>query len=152
MNTANEIISLLSQTPNSLNFLLQQIPAEKLDLRPNGNTWSAKEWLCHLVDAQDVLMDRFIQFEKEKNPQIKNYEPPTDNRYKNGDLNNAVKQYQSKRAEMIRKLSAKTDEFWELSAEHESYTPYSSKVLLIHCLNVDYAHLFQIEQIALGKH
>lgn len=43
------------------------------------------------------------------------------------------------------------EDFWNLKGSHEAFEPYSSKLLLTHTLNVDYGHIFSIEQLGLTK-
>ena len=152
MDTTARIIDLLGQTPVFLRHLLQQIPADRRDLRRAPGLWSVKEWLCHLIDAQDILMSRFTQFETEDDPLIAGYEPPpqSDTRYRDRDFEEAVARFTSIRADSVERLKSYDDEYWSRRGRHESYSPYSTKILLGHMLNVDYAHLFSMERIGLG--
>lgn len=92
MNTTPTLIKLLSQTPVVLQHLPAQIPADRHDTRRVESQWGVNEWLCHLIDAQDVLMGRFTQFETEKDPLIADYGPPpqSDTRYRDRDFAAAV--------------------------------------------------------------
>lgn len=152
MNTMSTLIGLLSQTPAVLQHLLVQIPADRHDTRRVESQWSVKEWLCHLIDAQDVLMGRFTQFETEEDPLIADYEPPpqSDTRYRDRDFAAAVVQFGNLRASTIRRLQGYDEAYWTRCGRHESFSPYGTRILLTHMLNVDYAHMIGIEKIGLG--
>ncbi len=144
---------MLSQTPAVLEHLLSEIPADRRDVRRVEGQWGVKEWLCHLVDAQDVLMARFRQFENETNPLIADYEPPppSDSRYRGRDLDSAISRFAEVRSASIQTLQRYDNAFWNLSGRHESFSPYGTRILLSHMLNVDYAHLLGMEKAGLGK-
>ena len=151
MSGPSVLIQVLDQTPAVMRHLLSQIPAERQGVRRVENQWCAKEWLGHLVDAQDVLMARFGQFESGPDPLIADYQPPTqsDTRYLDLDLDAAVARFAGVRSASIRKLQGYDDTFWDLLGRHESFSPYGTRILLNHMLNVDYAHLFGIENAGL---
>ena len=152
INSPSTLIQVLSQTPAVLRHLLSEIPADRRDARRCEGQWSVKEWLCHLVDAQDVLMARFSQFDTEANPLIVDYQPPpqSDTRYQDRDFESAVVQFTNVRRASIRALQGYPEAFWNLSGRHESFSPYGTRILLSHMLNVDYAHLFAFEKLGLG--
>ncbi len=112
-----------------------------------------KEWICHLIDAQPVLIGRFEQFERYDDPLIADYEPPppSDTRYRDRDFGEAMSAFAKIRAETVNQLQGYDASFWARSGRHESYSPYGTRILLSHMLNVDYAHLFGIESAGLSS-
>jgi len=148
------IIDCLERTPVILNNLLNQIPEDLLRIRRVDNKWSIHEQVCHLIDAQKILIDRFRKFETEENPLIKSYIPPdnwSSNYYFEMNMNDELERFPGIRTEMILMLRGFDPNYWKLEGEHEVFTPYNTKILLTHSLNVDYAHLFSIEQLGLTK-
>jgi hypothetical protein len=89
-----------------LRHLLVQVPTDRYDVRRFGGEWGVKEWVCHLVDAQQILLGRFEQFEKDADPLISDYQPPpqTDERYRDRDLSAAVADFTMLRAHSIVRL------------------------------------------------
>jgi len=152
MPGTSTVIETLSRTPAVLQHLLAEIPADRHDGRRFEGQWGVKEWLCHLVDAQDVLLGRFRQFETEDDPLIADYEmpPPSDIRYRDHDFSTALTRFADVRARTVTQLRAYDDAFWGRRGRHESFSPYGTRILLMHMLNVDYAHLFGIENAGLG--
>jgi len=98
-------------------------------------------------------LTRFSQFETEDDPLIADYEPPpqSDNRYRDRDFAAAVVQFAELRAGTIRRLESYDEAFWNRRGRHASFSPYSTKILLGHMLNVDHAHIFGIENTGLAK-
>ena len=152
MKEVNYIIECLERTPIILQSLLNQIPEGLFKIRRVKHKWSIHEQVCHLVEAQDILTGRFKQFKNEPFPQIKSYSPPSaENYYLEMDMNSALTKFPEIRKGMVKMLRGFEDNYWTLDGEHELYLPYNTKLLLSHTLNVDYAHLFSIEQLGLTK-
>ncbi|MFY0642848.1 MAG: DinB family protein [Bacteroidia bacterium] len=154
MADIDHIINCLECTPVILNTLLESIPQELYKVQRVNNKWSIHEQVCHLVDAQEILINRFKQFELEESPTIKTYDPPADrssNHYLNLNMENELQRFPALRKSMTSMLKGFAPSYWDKTGKHVAFTPYSSKILLIHSLNVDYAHLFSIEQLGLTK-
>lgn len=154
MDNINKLITSLENTPYSLELLFKQIPSNRILENRIQNKWNIHEQICHLVDAQRILIERFRKFEIEENPLIKTYNPlenKPENYYLSLNLKNELENFKNLRKEMITMLNGYDSNYWEKTGEHELFSPYSTKLLLIHALNVDYVHLFSIEQLAFTK-
>ena len=154
MNEIAYMIDNLEKTPLFLSFLLDQIPEDRLKEQRQTGKWSIHEQVCHLAEAQEILRDRFIQFDKEINPFIISYEAPIDRPYDyylKLSLKGKIKRFQLLRKEMLTMLRNFDESYWEKEGRHTVFSPYSSKLLLMHTLNVDHVHLFSIEQLGLAK-
>jgi hypothetical protein len=148
------IIDCLEKTPVILKSLLSQIPSELIRARRVKDKWSIHEQVCHLTEAQGTLIGRFRQFENEQDPLIEAYEPEEerpDTYYLDMDMNVELEMYVEIRAEMVSMLRGFPEEYWDQQGRHDLFSPYNTKLLLTHALNVDYAHLFSIEQLGLTK-
>ena len=154
MKEVTYIIDCLERTPVILNNLLLQIPDSLYKVRRIDNKWSIHEQVCHLAEAQNILIERFRLFEKQENPLIKSYNPP-DNRsssyYLDLDMKTELNRFSALRADMIHMLKGFDENYWKREGKHEVFAPYNTVILLTHSLNVDYAHLFSIEQLGLTK-
>ncbi len=154
MTEVNYIIDCLEKTPLILIHLLQQIPNNMYKLRRVEGKWSIHGQVCHLVDAQSILMHRFKQFEMKRNPLIKTYTPPAHglkDPYLKLNMDEELNRFPELRHEMIQLLRGYDEGYWKSEGRHEVFTPYNTRLLLMHSLNVDYAHLFSIEQLGLTK-
>jgi uncharacterized damage-inducible protein DinB len=154
MTSIQALIENLAKTPQILNHLLAQIPEERYAIRRLSDKWSIHEQVCHLVDAQSILLERFLQFEKEKTPYIQSHHPQeerNDKYYLSFNMKKELARFPTVREKMIALLRSFPDEYWNYKGQHEAFSPYSTRLLLGHTLNVDYAHLFSIEQLGLTK-
>jgi len=154
MEVQHHIIDCLEKTPGILKNLLSQISEDLYKVRRVDNKWCIHEQVCHLVEAQKILKERFRKFETKENPLIESYNPPVnrvDNYYMNLDMKEELKKFPIIRSEMINLLRSYDSDYWELSGRHKCFHPYNTQILLTHSLNVDYAHLFSIEQLGLTK-
>lgn len=154
MTEVKFIIDSLERTPVILKSLLDQIPKDLFRVRRIENKWSIHEQVCHLADAQNILMERFKKFEMEENPLIKSYTPPANRSstyYLDMNMRVEVDRFPQVRAEMIEMLRGFDLSYWSRKGMHEVFTPYNTRLLLTHTLNVDYAHMFSIEQLGLTK-
>ena len=154
MKKVINIIDCLERTPGILNNLLEFIPSELFRKRRKNDKWCIHEQICHLAEAQDILKARFRQFEEESQPYIRSYEPPEDRSskyYMDLNMKAELERFREIRREMVTMLKGFDQTYWAKTGKHEIFSPYSSQLLLIHALNVDYAHLFSIEQLGLTR-
>lgn len=154
MLEVNYIIDCLEKTPVILKFLLSQIPEDLIRLRRIQNKWSIHEQVCHLTEAQNILINRFKQFENEKNPLIEVYDPPidrSDTYYLDMNMISELERFTEIRSEMVNMFRRFPEQYWNLQGRHAGFTPYNTKLLLTHSLNVDYVHIFSIEQLGLTR-
>ncbi len=154
MKIIEDLLSCLEKSPKILLSLLDQIPEHRIKVRRKKEKWSIHEQVCHLVEAQDVLISRFKQFEREESPTIKPYVPGpgrSDDHYQKLDLRENLEAFKRIRFDMVEWLSSMPEDFWNKKGFHDGFSPYGSKILLTHTLNVDYAHFFSIEQLGLTK-
>jgi len=154
MLEVNYLIDCLEKTPVILKFLLSQISEDLIRARRVKDKWSIHEQVCHLTEAQGILINRFKQFENEQNPLIEAYEPPVDRPetyYLDMNMNAELDRFVDIRSEMVNMFRGFSETYWHLQGRHAGFTPYNTKLLLTHSLNVDYVHMFSIEQLGLTK-
>lgn len=164
MTIVNSLIDGLEKTPDLLEHLIKQIPEFRLKQHRVSGKWSIHDQVCHLVDAQHILLHRFKQFEVEDHPVIKSYNPDIENPasghpvleqagsdYEKRDLNEQLAKFREMRSSMVRQLRSYEENFWQKEATHEGFDPYNARLLLTHCLHVDFAHMFSIEQLGLTR-
>jgi len=148
------IIDQLEKTPIVLQALLGHIPRYRYRERRLPGKWTLHEQVCHLVDAQDILIGRFKQFEQERNPHIAAHDPTGDrdkNFYLDMDLDAALARFPRIRSDMVAMLRSYPDTYWTYVGSHDAFEPYNTQLLLNHCLAADYSHIFSIEQLGLTK-
>lgn len=154
MKEINFVIDCLERTPVILVNLLNQIPEDLYKARRVAKKWCIHEQVCHLVHAQEILMGRFRQFEVEEDPLIRSYSGPLqapEDQYLKMNMNVELEKFPMLRAEMVKVLRNFDKNYWQRNGRHEFFSPYNTRILLTHSLNVDYAHMFSIEQLGLTK-
>ena len=150
MTSIPDLIHSLSLSPYVLNSLIQLIPENRYQERRLPDRWSVHEQVCHLVDAQKILRERFQYFAESEAPHISAHEPesePDPDRYLKMDMQRALADFPIIRGKMVTMLQGYPEDYWLKQGTHDVFSPYSSKQLLIHTLNVDYTHFFSIEQL-----
>ena len=153
MQEINHLISCLEQTPLVLSNLLREIPEEHYREHRKPGSWCIHEQVCHLVDAQQLLIGRFKTFRDEEQPVIGSHDPTdgTEPDYMAMDMQAAIQRFPAVREEMVNLLKRFDEAYWQKQGEHQAFEPYSTRILLRHVMNVDYTHLFSIEQLGLTK-
>lgn len=144
------LIHSLNHGPFVLNNLIELIPEHRYRERRLAGRWSIHEQVCHLIDAQSILSERFKLFADYDEPHIRAHEPEAEvdpDRYLKMDMRQALDQFPAIRSEMVMILKGYPPSYWSKQGTHDVFSPYSSKQLLIHTLNVDYTHFFSIEQL-----
>ena len=148
------IIDQLEKTPIVLRALLDHIPRHRYREQRLAGKWTLHEQVCHLVDAQDILVGRFKRFEREVNPHISAHDPAEDqdrDYYLDMDLDAALARFPRIRKDMVEMLRSYPDPYWTRAGSHDQFEPYNTQLLLNHCLAADYSHIFSIEQLGLTK-
>jgi hypothetical protein len=148
------IIDQLEKTPIVLRALLDHIPRHRYRERRLAGKWTLHEQVCHLVDAQAILIGRFKQFEREVNPHISAHDPVGDqdpDHYLDMELDAALARFPRIRNDMVAMLRSYPDTYWNKAGSHDQFEPYNTQLLLNHCLAADYSHIFSIEQLGLTR-
>lgn len=148
------LIHSLSNGPIILNHLLELIPSHLIKEKRKAGCWTIHEQVCHLIDAQSILRNRFEIFADNESPHISAHEPTEEqgpDYYLAMDMEKMVSEFPAIRASMVEMLSSYPESYWRKTGTHDAFIPYSSRQLLIHTLNVDHTHFFSIEQLGFTR-
>lgn len=150
MNDIKECIIILENTPTILKEFINKIPVDKYELIRKDNVWSIKKHLTHLLETQELLYNRLLQFKNEKNPEIKPYFPEKAIMH-DGDVDELINTFKILRLKQINIINEyKIDDFNKIS-NHNQYIEYSLPILIRHIIMHDYWHMYRIEEIWLTK-
>ncbi len=146
------IIRQLEQFPQTLELLVTSIPQSNINRRVHSQ-WTVYEQLLHLIKAQDIHLLRINQFTDEKFPRIKAYSANLESTEQNSSrsINELLHLFKEKRTALLDLINSNLKVLMDKEGSHEEFSPYNFQLLLIHIVNVDFAHLFQIEQQGLKK-
>ena len=147
----SEKLDLLSAGPELLKDLLKQIPDELLKIRRIKGKWSIHEHVCHLAEAQAMIMERFRIFKEVQNPEFKPYIPgssetPDDHLLKM-DFHESLEKFTVLRKELVSFLETFTNENWQNAGAHPEYKHFSPEMFLRHIIMHDHLHMYRIEEL-----
>ena len=144
-------ISILEKNADLLLGLLEEIPEEILKDRRIKNKWSIHEHVCHLYEAQKMMMKRFMIFKNEKEPVFKPYLPGSketpDNHLLDMDLKQCLSEFMKERLDLVKFLKTFDHEDWNNNATHPEYRMFTAEVFLRHILMHDHLHMYRIEEL-----
>jgi len=154
MDDIDYILSCLQKTPLILKNLLKNIPIEVLKTRRIPKKWSIHEHVCHLAQAEAMIIERFEQF--------KTIDYPTFNPYLPGktvsadglidrDMQIEMEEFNKLRGTLLDLVSSFDNTVWSKPAKHPQYTEYDAYILLRHTLMHDHFHMYRIEELWLTK-
>ena len=115
MKDIQHLINSLSQGPYVVNSLIELIPVDRYKQRRVPGRWSVHEQVCHLVDAQQILSERFKLFAQHEHPHIQAHEPesePDPDYYLAMDMQKALSDFPRIRNELVSMLNEYDDDYW----------------------------------------
>lgn len=154
MDDLNQIISCLQHTPLILSSIIREIPPNLLKKRRIKNKWCIHEHVCHLAQAEDMILKRFQTFKTVDFPQFKPYLPGktvTVSQLLDLDLREQMERFEQLRNSLISTVRSFDPAIWRKKANHHEYTEYNAYILLRHTLMHDHFHMYRIEELWLTK-
>lgn len=148
------LIASLEAAPGIIIGLIREVPLQILKRRPAPNKWSAHEHACHLSIGQATFLARLELMLTDPFPTIKSMEPSPDEQagsLLSVDLNEALDQYVSERALVVKRLKELSAEDWQRTAEHEAFSHYSVYIMFRHMLVHEMLHAYRIDELLLKK-
>jgi hypothetical protein len=148
------LIDNLENGPVILQNLLCPIPHNLMKKRRRKAKWSIHEHACHIVKAEEVLLNRFEKFVNEEMPFFDPYCVPhqhLDDTLLNLDLDEELNRFVSSRVEMIKLLRGLDGAIWSKHGIHDEYTMYTPYLMLRHALMHENFHMYRIEELWITK-
>ena len=150
----NQMIDCLMQTPTFLKSLVRGIPSEMLKKQRIKNKWSIHEHVCHLPEAEQMIIKRFEDFKNLEEVHFKPYLPGKTvaaDHLIHRNLESEVQKFEKLRSTLIDLVTSFDDTIWRKKASHPEYHEYSAYILLRHTLMHDHFHMYRIEELWLTK-
>lgn len=144
------LIEQLESGPDCLRDLLGDIPNEMLKKQRRKGKWSMHEHFCHIVQADDMILDRFERFQNEEYPVFEPYLPDIGTNKVNLlelHIEAEMNRFFILRKKMIKLLKGFDPLTWQKSASHPEYIRYNPYILLRHTLMHQYFHMYRIEEL-----
>lgn len=143
-------LEILAKAPGLLEELLMEIPVEMLKAKRIKGKWSIHEHAVHLPEAQEMIIERFKIFQREKHPTFVPYLPGntvSDDYLIDLDLNISLEKFRAGRQELITLLKSFSTRDWANEGSHPEYIKMNPKVWLRHVMMHDHFHMYRIEEL-----
>ena len=149
--TTKDKLDTLKQTPSMLRELVREIPVKLLKQHRIAGKWSIHEHVCHLYDAQKMMLERFKVFKTVQNPSFSPYLPGSENTPSTHlldlDMDECLDAFEKDRKELINFLALFSKEDWENEGHHPEYSRFSAAIFLRHIMMHDHFHMYRIEEL-----
>lgn len=128
-----ELLSNYSQGADVLSKALKGISNAQMDEVPIPETWSIRQVVCHLADAEIVYADRMKRVLIDDNPAVFEWSPDEfsqDDFCRHREIDNELTVIDSIRRQMISILQHQDVEIWQRTAVHSLDGPMTLETLL----------------------
>jgi uncharacterized damage-inducible protein DinB len=154
MATPDEHLARMERTPGELAGVIAGVPDTRLSKRPDGRSWSAKDVLCHLRDAEELFITNFALMLAVDEPSLLPGEPDRwaeDRQYARHDAAEALAAFARRRTETLAFLRHLQPEHWERGAIHLTRGRQSMRDLVRLLAAHDDNHVDQLKRALDGK-
>lgn len=145
----DDLVASLEKSADILADLIRSIPEKDLTVKRRPGFWSVQHHVYHLANVQELLYQRLLKFDIEKNPVFVPFDPEKDDgRYRSfGSAAEALDAYQEIRRRQIDLINSMDDEKLGRKGSHPEYKLYTPVILIRHLLFHDYWHMYRIEEV-----
>lgn len=150
--TIEDKIAILSQTPHILKELVNEIPTDLLNVKRQAGKWCIHEHVCHLFEAQHMMLERFKTLKSVKNPSFKPYLPgtseiATSSKLIDMNMEKCLTGFKHERIKLLEFLKFYTKDDWKNEGIHPEYVQYNPAIFLRHIMMHDHLHMYRIEEL-----
>ena len=96
-------IETLERLPEIVWKFISAVPEAKLDVKRNESTWTIREHFLHIVQVQQMLLDRIVLIKENENPEIEPYFPEDDG-IESLSIEDAIGKYRELRNKQIAEI------------------------------------------------
>jgi len=150
MTSLKTEIETLRSIPEIISNFINEVPADRLDLKRNESTWTIREHFLHIVQVQQMLLGRIRLIKENENAVIEPYFPENDD-IQVLDIADAQARYRQLRDEQIKEVLSCDDSVLARKAVHKEYSDYSIPIIVRHMIFHEYWHMYRIEEILYTK-
>lgn len=147
--TRSYLLHGLAGSPTVLGQLMTQIPADAWDRRPDPERFTLREVVAHLADWERVWQER-VETALTADPAVFPDRDPgqlaLDGDYASADPETSVRQFQERRAELVRQFRELSSEDWQRSGKHPIRGILTIEDLAVTALGHDGYHLNQVSE------
>ncbi len=139
--------------PDIIETYVKNIPENYFDIKRTDDSWTIREHLYHIVNAQEMLYQRILKIKEEENPVITPYFPENESENNNlyGSIDIAFAKYKKIREKQIDLINQLVEADYSKEAKHGEYINYNIPIILNHIIFHEYWHMYRVEEIWLTK-
>ena len=144
------IITRLAEHVDELRSFTQGLTEQQLKERPAKGTWSLHELALHVVETQDVFIQRLTRLLVEERPKIEPFVP--DDARKEGlylmePLEGRLATFVDQRATLVKLLQTLSEKQWQLEGEHPEIRHYTVEKCMEGLMRHEEHHLYQMYNV-----
>ena len=142
-----QTLKTFKQVPKVITDFFSGIPEDRLDVKRNAETWTAREHLYHIVDVQRMLLGRIEKIRDEQNPVIEPFFPENEEIRTYNSIADALKVFKSIRKQQCSVIKSLKKSDFKKHAVHKEYSDYSIPIIINHMIFHEYWHMYRVEEI-----
>jgi uncharacterized damage-inducible protein DinB len=153
MDNRSLLIGRLAQHIEELKGFTEGLSGEELRKRPSVNKWSLHETAIHLVEVQDVFIERLTRMLVEEKPEIAPFIPDKareDGLYLLEDLPERMAVFERQRTTLIALLRTLTDVQWRLEGVHPQVRHYTVEKCMEALVRHEEHHFYRMFNVFFG--
>ena len=153
MDNRKLILERLAQHIDEIRGFTSGLSEGQLGERPAPTKWSLKEIAMHLVETQDVFIERVTRILTEGNPPIKPFTPDKarqEGLYLSANFEGRMKDFELQRRNLFVILQNASDAQWKREGVHPEVKHYTLEKCLEAMMRHEEHHLLQMFNVFFG--
>ena len=153
MDSRKLIVDRLTQHVEELRGFTDGLPTDELRARPSPTKWSLFEIAMHLVEVQDVFLERLTRMLAEEQPQIVPFTPDKERQeglYLSENFERRMKDFEEQRRSLFVVLKDLTDAQWKREGVHPDIKHYTVEKCMEAMMRHEEHHLLQMFNVFFG--
>lgn len=147
------LIGRLARHTEELQGFTEGLSDDELRKRPSMNTWSLHELAIHLVEVQDIFIERLTRMLVEDRPVITPFVPDEarkDGLYLLENLQQRMTAFERQRTTLVALLRTLTDDQWKLEGVHPEVRHYTVEKCMEALMRHEEHHFYQMFNMFFG--
>jgi len=144
------IITRLAEHGEEVRSFTQGLSEQNLKERPSPDKWSLHELVLHLIETQDIFIQRLTRLLVEEKPDIEPFEPDRARReglYLVEHLEGRLATFTEQRATLVKLLQTLADNQWLREGKHPDIRHYTVEKCMEGLMRHEEHHLYQMYNV-----
>lgn len=153
MDNRKLILERLAQHVDEIRGFTVGLSDSQLSERPAPTTWSLKEITMHLIETQDIFIERVTRILTEENPPIQPFTPDKarqEGLYLSANFEGRMKDFEVQRGNLFAIVRDLSDAQWKREGVHPDAKHYTIEKCLEAMMRHEEHHLLQMFNVFFG--